>query len=143
MAFCFTLANTAQAQNILVKQAYIRATIPGTDISSAYMTIINDSSKPMILVGASGDFSKRIEIHQHIMADGMMKMRQQESLTIAANSKVVLQPMGYHLMIFDLTKPLKAGEQSTLTLHFANSSDIKIVLPVESIKRKKTTEHHH
>ena len=135
--------NDASAQTVEVEQGYVRETIPGTNISSAYMTIINKDNVDTSLVGASSDISKRVEIHGHAMDDGMMKMRQQNAIVINANSEVKLAPSGYHLMIFDLDKPLKAKEQINLTLHFSNQADVKIKIPVQSIKHKKQSHHHH
>jgi len=133
----------ASEKNISINNGYVRSTIPGTSVSSAYMEILNNTNKEIKLIGASGEISDRIEIHQHIMEHDMMKMRQRESLLIEANDKVVLQPSGYHLMIFNLKKPLKAKEEISLTLHFLNAEDIKISLPVQSIKREKQKEHTH
>ncbi len=132
-------------KSIEIDRAYVRATIPGTTVSSAYMNIVNNSDEPMILVGASGEVSDRIEIHQHLMEDGMMKMRQVDSLVVSANNQVILQPSGYHLMIFNLVKPLTEGNEINVTLRFSNGKNVDVSLPVQSIKRKKQKEkaHHH
>jgi hypothetical protein len=134
--------NKVFADDITVEQGYVRATIPGTSISSAYMTIINNTDKNLTLLGASSAVSQRIEIHQHTMTDGMMKMRQVKSISVEAGSQLILEPLGYHLMIFNLEEPLNAGQKSTLTLHFAEEKNIEITLPIESIKRKKSMHHH-
>lgn len=130
---------------IMIKSPYIRATIPGTTISSAYMSIENKNSKPVTLIGASALFSDRIEIHQHIMSDGMMKMRQVEQILIQANEEEILQPMGYHLMIFNINKPLKPEDTLSLTLHFKQQKDLVVTIPVRSIKQVKPAkkQHHH
>ena len=108
-AFCFTLLNISgdvfaaeHSNQITVEGSYIRAKIPGTDITSAYMTIKNKGDEAVMLIGASSQFSDRIEIHQHTMSDGMMKMRQVQQLLIKDKNQVILQPMGYHLMIFNV-----------------------------------------
>ena len=72
------------AQQLTVNEGYIRATIPGTNVSSAYMTLKNTSDTAVTLVGATSEFSDRIEIHEHVMDEGMMRMRQRENLTIDA-----------------------------------------------------------
>ncbi len=137
------MVNQVVASEITVSKAYIRATIPGTEISSAYMEIANDGTSALELIGATSDVSNRIEIHQHTMADGVMKMRQQASLTIPANDLVKLQPGGYHLMIFNLTKPLKADEKVALTLHFNNQQKLELSVPVTSIIKEKQSQNHH
>lgn len=126
-----------QAKSLDVTEGFVRETIPGTTLSSAYMTLTNTSDKALKLVGASSDFSPRIEIHEHSMANGMMSMRQIDSIIIDANASVVLQPSGLHLMIFELPSPLKANQMVNITLHFADAPNMDVSLPVKGIKRKK------
>lgn len=135
-----TLSATVFAHEVKVSGGYIRETIPGTVISSAYMRIKNSANEGMLLVGASSNVSPRIEIHEHVMNDGMMRMQQRPSLIIDAESEVILKPSGYHLMMFELTQPLKDGELVWLTLHFADHDDHQIQIPVKSIKKM---QHHH
>ncbi|WP_241242439.1 copper chaperone PCu(A)C [Thalassotalea sp. G2M2-11] len=139
----FLLSNQVIASEVSVEHGYVRATIPGTKVSSAYMEIVNEGEKPVVLLSASGQISDRIEIHQHTMENGMMRMRQQDSLTIPAHDSVTLQPGGYHLMIFNVTQPLKVNDEITLTLHFKEAAAMTVTLPVKSIVRKKQTENHH
>jgi copper(I)-binding protein len=139
------LSQHAFANDVVVEHGYIRATIPGTNVSSAYMEVNNLTNKNMVLIGATSKVSNRIEIHEHVMNDEMMRMVKRESLTIPANDHVVLQPSGYHLMIFNLVEPLKVDDKVDVTLHFSNKKEVIISLPVQSIKRKKQKEsaHHH
>lgn len=135
------LSSSALA-SVEVTNAYVRATIPGTQVSSAYMELHNKAAEGIKLVAAKSEISDQVEIHQHLMEGGMMKMRQVESLSIAANSSTVLQPSGYHLMIFNLKAPLKDGEKVKLTLVFDNETEKLITVPITSIKRKKAKHHH-
>ena len=92
------------------------------------------------------------------MSEGMMRMRQIDSINIAANAQVKLQPSGLHLMVFDLKQPLKDSQTITMTLHFAeliateavnatpadlNLINVNVELPVRSIKKKHAHHHHH
>ena len=131
--------------NIIIEAPYVRASIPGTSLTSAYMSIENKNNEALILTGVSSLLSDRIEIHQHTMSDGMMKMRIVEQLVIEGQSSVVLQPMGYHLMIFNVKKALLPEEDVSLTLHFKQQKDIVITIPVRSIKQERQAkkQHHH
>ena len=131
----FSLVNTAKASNaISIKDGYIKASIPGSNITAAYMTLVNQSDKAITLQKITSDISDRIEIHEHSMVDDMMRMRQVEQITIGANSSVVLEPSGLHLMIFSLKQQLREDELKALTLHFSNSTKITIQLPVSRYK---------
>lgn len=131
----------AGENNILVEDGYARESIPGTTISSAYMTIKNVSATDIRLVSATSTVSDRIELHQHTMVDGLMRMRQRDYVEILANDSTVFQPSGFHLMIFDLKQPLKAKENIIITLHFDDQSSINVSYKVQGLKQKK--HHHH
>lgn len=137
------LTSFSSLANVDVVKPYVRATIPGTTVSSAYMELHNQSEKAVKLIAVKSTVSERVEIHEHSMADGMMKMRQVESLPVGANSQAVLQPSGYHIMIFNLKEPLKVGDDIELTLIFDNDTKEVVKVPVQSIKRKKKNAHHH
>jgi len=151
IAIFFILLNTSNLayghvnDDIVIEAPHARATIPGTNVTSAYMSIENKSNKTFVLTGASSSVSDRIEIHQHVMSNGMMSMRQVKKLVIEAKEQVILQPMGYHLMIFNVNKPLLPTDNIKLTLHFAHQSDVVVSIPVQSIKQEKQAkkQHHH
>jgi copper(I)-binding protein len=145
-------AGLGQQSLISVEQAYIRSSIPGTTITSSYMIIENKGEKAVTLLGANSKISPRIEIHQHSMSDGMMRMRQLDSIEINARQRIVLQPSGLHLMLFDVKKPLKAQQKVELTLTFSNQPSVTIQVPVYSpLQEKRAHEansalqpaHHH
>ncbi len=118
---------------VTASDGYVRASIPGTTISSAYLTLTNSSENRVTLVQVSSKISPRIELHQHSMKDGMMRMRQVEQIEIDANSRVILQPHGLHLMIFDLNALLLPDTVVDITLHFSNGQKIIIQLPVRKL----------
>lgn len=139
----FSLANAQAEEGVIVTADHVRESIPGTRISSAYMTIANNHSENIKLISATSELSPRIEIHQHMMENGMMKMRKQAFLVVQANNRVVLQPSGYHLMIFDLKTPLTDGEIMAITLYFDNQTEVTVSLPIQGLKKKNSHHHHH
>lgn len=138
LLFC----NSAFADEISISEQYARETIPGTTISSAYMSIKNSMDKDVALVSITSTVSSRIELHEHLMTNGMMQMQQVESIIVKANDKTVLQPHGYHVMIFNLDEPLVAGTEIDMALKFDNDQTVNIKLPVQGLK-KKTNSHSH
>jgi len=134
-AILFSIANNAYAQDaIKVSDGYIKASIPGSDITAAYMTINNNSKQAITLQKITSSISDRIEIHEHSMAGGMMRMREVGKIDIAAHSKVVLEPSGLHLMIFALKQPITEQDVVSFTLFFSNETKINIQLPVYQYK---------
>ncbi len=128
-------ASAGELDNIIVSDAYIRASIPGTIHSSAYMRIDNNNNeKAVTLVNVSSKISPRIEMHNHVMENGMMHMQQLHKIDIAANTQVLLQPHGLHLMFFNLTNPLVDKEVVEITLHFSNNNRVIVPIAVKSLK---------
>jgi hypothetical protein len=121
-------------EDVKISEGYIKANIPGSDVTAAYMEVINNSDSAITLEKVTGTISNQIEIHEHSMADGMMKMRQVDNITIKANSSITLKPSGLHLMIFSLEQELSKKETVTLTLHFSNKMEVNIQLPVYQYK---------
>jgi hypothetical protein len=138
VAFVFLLPLFVKADAnkiITVSDGYVKSSIPGSDITAAYMSITNHSTQKISLQKITSPLSDRIEIHQHNMEDGMMRMRQVQSLNINANSQVVLAPHGLHLMIFSLKKTINTSDVAPLTLYFSNDINITLQLPVASYNR--------
>lgn len=141
-AFMYLFSIASFANTIMIEQGYVREVIPGNNITSAYMMIENLSDKQVSLVGATSDVSPRVEIHAHSMEAGMMKMRQLASLSIKPKQQLILQPMGFHLMMFELSRLIKSGEIVNMTLSFSNGEQVEVAMPVHSIKQKKQHHHH-
>lgn len=127
-------ARAGEVNNIIVSDAYIRASIPGTIHSSAYMRIDNNNEKAVTLVEVTSKISPRIEMHNHVMENGMMHMQQLHKIDIAANTQVLLQPHGLHLMFFNLTSPLRDEDVVEITLHFSNNNRVIVPVAVKSLK---------
>lgn len=104
------------SQPLDIRDAYVREPIPGRYMSAAFMTLNNTTAQNKTLISASADWAGLIEIHTHLHDNGVMRMRQLESLTIPAGERVSLQPGGLHLMLFKLQLPL--SEPLPLTLCF-------------------------
>lgn len=115
---------------IMVTDNWVRATAEGQEVGAAYMTITSASDTNLVKVESA--VSDSVEIHNMSMENGVMKMRMLESLALKANTPNKLAPGGFHLMLFDLKKPLIAGEQVTFNLHFQNQAGNESVVVVSS-----------
>jgi copper(I)-binding protein len=136
---CFSLAASARAEEVragdlVITQAWSRATPGGAKIGGGYLTIENKGSTPDRLIGGSADVAGKIEVHEMAMNNGVMTMRPLEKgLSIEPGQTVTLAPGGYHLMMFDLKSPLKQGEQVPVTLEFEKAGKVKLSLDVAAV----------
>lgn len=108
-------AGVARAQ-VEVHQAWARSTVPGQTVGAAYMEI--HSSERVKLMKATSPVAKSVALHETKVEGGVMKMREAPAVEIPAGGSLVLKPGGYHLMLMQLVKPLKAGDVVPITLVF-------------------------
>jgi periplasmic copper chaperone A len=127
-------AEDVKAGDIVISQAWSRATPNGAKIGAGYFTIENKGTTSDKLVGVTGEISGKIEVHEMSMNNGVMTMRPMDGgVTIDPGKTVKLAPGGYHLMIMDLKSPLKQGDKLPLTLSFEKAGKVAVVLDVEGI----------
>ena len=124
------LACSKQAPEISITDNWVRATAEGQEVGAAYMTITSTSDTRLVKVESSA--SDSVEIHSMSMENGVMKMRMLEQLDLKANTPNKLAPGGFHLMLFDLKKPLKAGETVSFALHLKNQAGKESLVTVSS-----------
>jgi periplasmic copper chaperone A len=127
-------AQEVKAGDLLITQAWSRATPGGAKIAGGYLTIENKGAAADRLVGVSGEVAGKIEVHEMAMNNGVMTMRPlDKGLAIEPGQTVKLAPGGYHLMMFDLKEPLKQGDKVPVTLEFENAGKVKLSLDVQGI----------
>ena len=128
----FLVGLPAQAQTIEIKDAYARAGSPMAKAGAAFMEIHNSGSVEDRLIGASTPSAKRVEIHTHIMVDGVARMREIEGgLVIGADDTAILERGGDHVMMMGLTHAFEQGIEVILTLEFERAGEVTITVPVD------------
>lgn len=127
-------ALTLFAADITIENPYAKEVAPSMKNSAAFMKIKNSSDKPIFLLSATSSVSKITELHTHEMKDGMMSMHQVEKIEIPAKGEVALRPMGYHIMLIDLNKNIKDGENINIDLKFSDGENIKVTTPVKKFR---------
>ncbi|MFY1574174.1 copper chaperone PCu(A)C [Verrucosispora sp. WMMD703] len=109
---------TVEAGVLGVRDPWVKAADEG--MTAAFATFVNDSDTDVTITGAATEISP-MELHEMAMADGKMVMRaKQGGVVIKAKSEYKLEPGGDHLMLMDLAKPVRAGDELSFTLSFAD-----------------------
>jgi len=124
---------TPAAEAIRVIDPWARATLPGQKVGGVYMEII--SPRDARLTGVSTPVAGAAEVHSMTLEGGTMKMRAVKALDLPAGTPVKLVPGGYHVMLFDLKKPLVAGEKVPLTLVIEDAGKRTHKIAVSAIVR--------
>ena len=113
-----------------VSDAWVRASAPGQEIGAAYMTLT--SRVDMTLSRVDSPVAGSVEIHMMSMEDGIMRMRMVDTLPLKADEAVMLEPGGYHLMLFDLKQPLKPDTTIPFKLHLQDAQGKMMELSVSA-----------
>jgi copper(I)-binding protein len=127
-------AQEVKAGDLVISQAWSRATPGGAKIAGGFLTIENKGAAPDRLISGSGDFAGKVEIHEMAMNNGVMTMRPlDKGLSIEPGKTVKLAPGGLHLMLMDLKNPLKQGDKVPLTLDFEKAGKVVVSLDVQGV----------
>lgn len=124
-------AVAAEANGIVVEDAFARARPGSAKMGGAFLKITNMNTTDDTLLSASAEVAKRTELHTHLMKDGVMSMTKVDMIPVPAGKSVMLKPGGYHVMMMGLTSALEKGSHFKVTLTFKNAGDITVMVPVK------------
>lgn len=127
-------AEDIKAGDLVISQAWARATPGGAKVAGGYLTIENKGTAPDKLIGVSADIAGKADVHEMAMDNGVMKMRPlDKGLTIEPGKTVKFAPGSYHLMFQELKAPLKQGDKVPVTLEFEKAGKVTVSLDVQGV----------
>ncbi|SFO22860.1 hypothetical protein SAMN05216330_102311 [Bradyrhizobium sp. Ghvi] len=127
-------ADDIKAGDLVISQAWSRATPSGAKVAGGFLTIENKGAAPDKLVGVSAEIAGKADVHEMTTENGVMKMRPlDKGLVVEPGKTVKLAPGGYHLMLQDLKGPLKQGEKVPVTLEFEKAGKVVVSLDVQGV----------
>jgi periplasmic copper chaperone A len=135
-SFCAgqVLAQQVKAGELLIEDAWSRATPAGANVGAGYLVIKNSGTVADRLVGGTTDAARALEFHTMTVKDGMMTMEHiADGLLIQPGKSIVFTPGGYHIMFVDLRAPLKQGDKLQATLQFENAGKVEVTFRVQSV----------
>jgi len=102
-------------------------TLP-SETGAVYMRIVNNTASDDALLGATVPGCGTVELHEMVMQDDVMTMRQLEGnrLPIPAGETVMLERGGLHVMCFGKTGEFAVGQAVPITLEFENAGTIEV-----------------
>ncbi|APW42907.1 copper chaperone PCu(A)C [Rhodoferax saidenbachensis] len=131
---CFV---TARAQ-VIATEAWVRPSDPNERSAPVYMRLL--SPKDTKLISARSTSAEAVEVHEMDLDTGGKAMHSVVDLQLQAGKTLELKSDGYHLMLTDIKKPIRAGFEVQITLIFQNADGAREVVyvhaPVSSTKPK-------
>lgn len=137
LAFIGSAPTLADHADIVVSQAWSRATPKGAKVAAGYLAIENRGAQPDRLLSASSAAAAKVEIHQMGLQDGVMTMRPlDDGLTIPPDGTVTLAPGSDHIMFVGLAAPFEEGQHIPVSLTFERSGKIDTTFEVGPLGAK-------
>jgi copper(I)-binding protein len=127
-----TTPPVAEMPLVQIENGWVRAVPPQLTITAAYLQLKNLTQQKLILVGASTPAFAKVEMHQTVFEDNMVRMVPVEKLVISPQEVVRFKPKGLHFMLMDRQQPLQVGDAVMLTLQFEKNKTQTAKLEIQS-----------
>ncbi len=108
----------------------VSATPPGAKVTAGYLTLVNESDKDIIINGAYSPTIAKVEIHLSRIKNDVASMEKLDSVTVKSGEKLEFKHGSYHLMLMELTGPLKENDLVDVILS-TSIGDMLIEMPVK------------
>lgn len=119
----FLSACGAPEPPLVISELEITKPMPGMQMSAGYFVITNSTDESTRITRVTSPQFEAVEVHETTISDGVSRMQELEALIVPAQSSVVLERGGKHLML------MRPGDlQDSVTLQFFSED-----LPVLSV----------
>ena len=121
----------AGSGDIVVENAWARASIGTSRPGAAYMEIRNGGDEPVTLIGLRSDLAMMSEVHR-VTTDtqGVSSMAPAGDIVVAPGESVAIAPGVMHVMLMHLQRPMREGEAFPLTLTFSDGGEATVEVPI-------------
>ena len=137
LTFALLLPALPARAEISVHNAWVRATVGTGRPTAGYAEIENTGPADDVLVSVRTTVAAMAGVHQTVSEGGIMKMEPVAALPVPAGKVTKLEPGGYHIMIMDVIKPLKAGDTVDMTFTFKKQGPLKVTAKIAPLAAQK------
>ena len=103
-------------------------------VIAGFMCFQNGSSSSIRIASASAEGVDRVEIHEIVHEQGLVRMKRIDSVDVPANRTVCLQPEQIHFMLIGIDDTIRAGADIRLEIDTAGGEKLHTVLPQRALK---------
>ena len=113
---------------LTIEDPWVRSNPNG--MGAVYMVLTMPETDELVAASVDPSIAGTVEVHEVVMQDGMMRMREVAGIPLPAGEPVTLEPGGYHIMLLGMPAMLDPGTDVDVTLRFASGDEIVITAPV-------------
>lgn len=117
---------------LAVMNAWVREAFYESQMNAGYMVLINVGKEDVTLAGVESEAFKSVEIHQMLMVNGLMEMKEDKNIVIPPGAQLILEPGARHLMMMGRKHDLKVGDKVDITLTFKSGKKQKLTVNVDT-----------
>jgi hypothetical protein len=123
--------DSPETGGMVIENVQANMTMP-SDTGSVWVKITNNTGQDDALIGAEVPGCGVIELHDMVMENDVMVMRQVEGgeISIPEGETVELKQGGLHIMCIGKEAPLEVGTDLDITLNFANAGAMPVTAKV-------------
>lgn len=116
--------------SVTITDPWSRELPPVAPNGAAYFGVENRGTSADRIVSVHTPIAKRAELHAHETSGTMMSMRHVQVVDVPAGASVPFEPEGLHVMLLELTEPLRRGTRYPLTVVFENAGAVEVTVEV-------------
>lgn len=110
---------------LAVRDAWARTADSGAT-TALYFLLQNAGSVADTLTGVASADAEDAQLHVSTQHDGMMHMSEVTALPVPAEDSVSFRPLGAHVMLLRVRKPLLEGDSVDATLSFVSGATVSV-----------------
>jgi copper(I)-binding protein len=104
-----------------------RAMMPGADVASGYMTIVNHGAAADKLLKIEAPMAKHTQLHEMKVENDVMNMNELTGgLDIPIGANIDFKKNDLHVMFMGVEKPIRNGDKFNATLTFEKAGPIEV-----------------
>lgn len=126
---CGTSESAPLARDLSVRDAWARTADSGGN-AALYFTLANDGPETDTLLSVSSEWATEAALHVSTQRGQMMHMSPVRTLPLPGEDSVSFRPLGAHVMLMGLMRPLVEGDSVSATLAFASGRTVRVVAGV-------------
>jgi copper(I)-binding protein len=123
-------AEPSRVGDLIVEQAWARATMPSAKAGAAYLTITNKGSQPDRIVSLEAPIAGHAMAHETRQEGDVSRMSEAGPLSVPPGGTLAMKPGGTHIMLMDLKGGLKVGQEFPLTIAFEKAGTVAVPVKV-------------
>ena len=140
IALTLVASASVASDNLVISDAWVRATPPGKIMTAGYASIENMSNDVITITGVSAEVAGHTSLHETRIERDRSTMRPVAQLSIEPGERISLKPGGLHIMLMKLSEPLTDGQSIDICLELENNDSLCSAFSVA--KHRKAAHHH-